>query len=194
MELAGLGAFALAAVFSAWRFGLDDLSIWWPVPMILVLFCLRELDIHNSFFEPGILQTAIFSSVAPMWQKAVSAGAMLAVLGVVLRFLLLALPSFWYGLNRRTGWAWSIAVGLLMAVGGVILDGAPRKAAALGLYLNPFYGSVFVAIEEILEMGFAVSLVFAIGTWRPEIRSTAQNPSRTKDDLFTTVQISDHVR
>ncbi len=164
-ELAGLLVFALATCLSIGKIGLEGLQHWWPIPAVLMLFCLRELDFHDSFFEPGLLHTEIFSSTAPMWQKAVSAGAMVSIFLILIRVVMLGFIPLTRGLLAKKGWAWAIAIGVIVAALSVLIDGDDRQLVAVGIYLPAGYGAHFTALEELFELGFGLSLVVASSIW-----------------------------
>ncbi|WP_392338012.1 hypothetical protein [Loktanella salsilacus] len=165
VELAGLIVFALGAVLSLWRMPKDAWRHWWPIPTVFVLFCLRELDVHDAFFTPGLLQTKIFTSAAPLWQKGVSAAAMGGILLTLVLLVMRGTRPLVHALRNGQGWAWAIVGGVCFAVASVLVDGADRQLAAIGVTL-PYAGApIWTAVEEILELCFALSLIFAICKW-----------------------------
>ncbi len=173
VELAGLMVFALGAVLSVAWMPKGALGKWWPIPVVFVLFCLRELDFHNAFFTPGVLQTRIFTSPVPLWQKAVSAAAMSGILLTLVLLMVRGTRPLLSGLWRRQGWAWSIVAGVTFAVASVLVDGADRQLAAIGVALPHAESAIWTAIEEILELGFALSLIFAICRWHDRAAHSA---------------------
>jgi hypothetical protein len=165
VELAGLLIFALGAVLSIWRMQGGAWRHWWPIPVVFVLFCLRELDVHDAFFTPGLLQTRIFTSPVPLWQKAVSAAAMGGILVTLGLLLLRGTRPLIAGVWNSQSWAWAIVAGVCLAVASVLVDGADRQLAAIGVTLPLADSAIWTAIEEILELCFALSLILAICKW-----------------------------
>ncbi|MFG6535650.1 MULTISPECIES: hypothetical protein [unclassified Sulfitobacter] len=164
-EQAGLIVFAIGALMSALRMPAGAWRLWWPIPAVFVLFCLRELDVHNAFFEPGLLQTRVFISPLPIWQKIVSALAMGAVVLTLVTLLVRGLRPMAKALRAGQGWAWGVVFGLFCAIASVLIDGADRQLAAIGVTLPYADSLIWVALEEMLELCFALSLIFAICMW-----------------------------
>jgi hypothetical protein len=164
-ERAGLIVFALGAVLAMWRMPASAWRRWWPVPTIFVLFCLRELDVHDAFFDPGLLQTRIFTSAVPLWQKVVSAVAMAVVLLTLGALVVRGSGPMVRAMRHGRGWAWGVVVGVCMAIASILIDGADRQLAAIGVTLPQADALIWTALEEMLELGFALSLIFAICMW-----------------------------
>ena len=165
IELTGLAVFALGGVLVAWQMPAHAWRRWWPIPAIFVLFCLRELDVHDAFFTPGLLQTRIFTSPVPIWQKAVSALAMGGILLTLVLIVTRGIGPLGRALWQGRGWAWSVVIGVVMAIASVLVDGADRQLAAIGVTLPGAESRFWTAIEEVLELGFALSLLLAVCIW-----------------------------
>ena len=175
-EQAGLIVFAIGALLSIRLMPAGALRNWWPIPAVFVLFCLRELDVHDAFFTPGLLQTRIFTSAVPVWQKVVSALAMGAVVVTLGALLVRGSRPMAQALRNGQSWAWGGIFGLCCAIASVLIDGADRQLAAIGVTLPDADSLIWVGLEELLELCFALSLIFAICTWdrHPEQDTAAQ--------------------
>lgn len=138
----------------------------WTVTAVIVLLGLRELDFHDWFFEPGWLQIRIFSAPVPAWQKAVSAVAMLAVLGVLLSLAAQGTRPFLRALRRRADWALWLVAGTALAAAATVIDGIGRKLAPHGIALSERADLVFAGFEETMELVFVLCVAVAIARWR----------------------------
>ncbi len=178
VERAGLTLFALGAAITAARMPASAWPRWWAVPAIFVLFCLRELDMHNAFFDPGLLQTRIFTSPVPLWQKVVSAAAMAFILLTVGSLMIRGSGPFTKALLNKEGWAFAVVLGIGLAISAVLIDGADRQLAAIGVTLPSADSIIWIAVEEFLELGFGLALIFAVCTWEWPTSSFASHEDR----------------
>lgn len=130
------------------------------VPAIVLLLALREMDFHNWFHDPGFLQMRVFASDAPLWVKLLGAATMLAILALLALLVLRGTRPVLAGLRRRKSWALVLAGCAALAALAVLLDGPDRTAASLGLALSPGAAFALGALEETLELAFALGLVW----------------------------------
>ncbi len=137
------------------------------VPLVFALFALRELDFHDWWFEPGLLHLAIFSSDAPLWQKAVSGVVMAGILLVLVDLALRGTGPLLAALRAGQGWPWLVALGGALVILSVALDGLPAR---LGPELSSF-GAVLASVtEEVGELALFVCLLLAVAVWPTEPR------------------------
>lgn len=134
------------------------------VAVLVVLFALRELDMHDWFYEPGFLHTAIFSLPVPIWQKLVSGVAMVLILALVVALVWRGARPFWRALAGRQTWALLLAGGVALAGLSTTIDGMDRKLRSLGLDvdLGMTVRYVLIVLEEAMELGFAMLVIAAI--------------------------------
>lgn len=97
------------------------------VPLVLALFALRELDFHDWWFEPGLLHMEIFSSNAPLWQKAVSGLVMAGILATLVTLVVRGARPLWRALVAGDGWPWLVIAGCGFVVLSLFLDGLPAR-------------------------------------------------------------------
>ncbi len=134
----------------------------WLVPAVFSILALRERDVHDWFFEPGLLHIAMLSGDAPLWQKIISGCAMLALTALVLIALFRGLPIVWRGVKNRETWAWVVGLSGFLAFMANNFDGIGRKLRPFGFDLSREVVSAFALAEEILEMCFFFGLIVAI--------------------------------
>jgi hypothetical protein len=154
VEWLGAGLFAATALVLA----LHGAWLW---AVICALFVLREFDAHDWFFEPGLLHADLLTSAAPLWQKAVGLAVALMILALLVTALWRGARPFLAGLRARQDWALVFAAGFGAAVLSTQLDGLPRKLEPLGITMSPDAQVGVVAVEELLELAFALALLFA---------------------------------
>jgi hypothetical protein len=153
VEWLGAGLFAATALVLA-------LHRAWLWAVICALFVLREFDAHDWFFEPGLLHADLLTSAAPLWQKAVGVGVALTILALVGVALWRGTRPFLAGLRGGQGWAWGVLAGVVAAAVSSQLDGLPRKLEPYGITVSPAVRSGAVMVEELLELAFALALLF----------------------------------
>lgn len=157
----------LLLVTAAWgRWPGAGPALPWSVVGVIAVLGLRELDVHDWYFEPGLLQIRIFSAPVPVWQKAVSAVVMLALLALLLAFARQGTAPFLRALRGRQAWAIWLTLGTGLAGVASLFDGIGRKLAPYGVTVPPPVETGFVALEEIMEVVFALCVVVAIARWR----------------------------
>lgn len=160
-EQAAFISLAFAALLSAFVVANGGRQFW-SVPVFIAFLALRELDFHNWWFEPGLLQIAIFTSPVPVWHQVVS-GLLIAVIGTA------ALHMLWMGagptLRAVSGgelWAKLVALGLGFAALSSQIDGLDRKLAPYGIEISDLTNLIAIIVEETVEVGFAFATLSAV--------------------------------
>ena len=132
------------------------------VPIVLALFALRELDFHDWWFEPGLLHIGIFSSVAPLWQKAVSFAVMASILLALADLLWRGTAPLFRALRAGQGWPGLVLIGVALAALSVALDGLPAR---MGPDLTPAATVLASVTEECGELALFICLLLAVAVW-----------------------------
>jgi hypothetical protein len=153
-EWLGLVTFVMTALWLAWT------CLWLPAAAAGIL-TLRELDFHDWFFEPGLLHADLLTSDAPVRQKAVGLTVALTILAVFVALVWRGGPVLWRAVRARAAWAMALVAGTLLGVVASQLDGIGRRLEPFGIIVPDDLATRFVLLEEILELGFAVCLLFA---------------------------------
>lgn len=156
-----LGAWAWAGSRAVSRSPHPILRRFWLVAAVHILFCLRELDVEKWDFEPGLLETAIFSAPVPIWQKVISALAMTCVLYIVGATAVKGAGPLWRGLRASDGWALAVCTAVLCVTLSVLIDHPAKKAEWLGLSLSDAGVVALVTMEEVVEWLMAMLLALA---------------------------------
>ncbi|MBY4895021.1 hypothetical protein KUL25_19860 [Rhodobacteraceae bacterium N5(2021)] len=100
------------------------------------VFFLRELDFHDWWFDPGLLHVKVLTGAAPLWQKAVSLGAMVGILAVVFAVGWLGIGRFVRALRARDTPAWLLLVAMGCAATSSQLDGLGRTLEPYGIQID----------------------------------------------------------
>lgn len=132
----------------------------WPLLVVPLAMCLREMDFHAHFTTYSITKTTLYVSPdVPLLEKLFGAAVflLLGVTGVVL--LQKYWRSFLHGLRRLQPVALAIVMAAACAVVSKVLDGASSNLAVLGIRVDPTFFSVVA--EEVLELGIPVFLSIA---------------------------------
>ncbi|WP_425092694.1 hypothetical protein [Tropicimonas sp. S265A] len=137
----------------------------WSVAVIMVLFTARELDFDKRFMEKGILQLRLYTGDYPLDQKLIGAAFVCLILVTLYHLVRHGWRPLIQGLRAAEVWAWSVIVAFVTVVVAKSLDGAGRKLAPFGIELTEPMDFAFVVMEEVLELGFGLLLVFAICSW-----------------------------
>lgn len=164
VEILTLLTLAGTAVWSRWPGA--GRPVIWPVSAVIALLALRELDVQDWFFEPGLLQFRIFSAPVPVWQKAVSGAAMIGVLATLIALALRGASPALRALRARGDWALWLASGGLLVAGAMLFDGFGRKLAGFGIELSEGALLVVAALEETSELVFSLCVLVAVVLWR----------------------------
>jgi hypothetical protein len=161
------GASALALLAAALAFaGLapDRLRTLWAAPAALLLLGAREMDWDKAFLSEGVFQLRLYSGSAPILHKAAGAAAVLLLLAVLWRLARLA-PRWLAALRGGAGWARALAAALLLGAIAKSLDGLARKLEPLGIDVPRALNAGAARVEEVLELGFALLLAWAVTSW-----------------------------
>lgn len=164
VEILTLLTLAGTAVWSYWPGA--GRPVIWPVSAVIALLALRELDVQDWFFEPGLLQSRIFSAPVPVWQKAVSGAAMLGVLATLIALAVRGTGPALRALRAGRDWTLWLASGGLLVAGAMLFDGFGRRLAGYGIDLGAGALLVVASLEETSELVFSLCILVAVVLWR----------------------------
>jgi hypothetical protein len=139
-----------------WR----QLSANWPLLVVPLAMCLREMDFHAHFTTYTITKTTLYVSPdVPLVEKLFGA-LVFVLLGVTAVVLLKKYwRSFLHGLRTLQPVALAVVIAAACAVVSKVLDGASSNLAVIGIRVDPTYFSV--VSEEVLELGIPMFMAIA---------------------------------
>ena len=134
----------------------------WPLVVVPLAMCLREMDFHAHFTTYSITKTTLYASPdVPLIQKLFGL-LVFVLLGVTAVVLVKKYwRSFLVSLRNAEPVAWAIMAAAASAVISKVLDGASSNLHIIGIDVEPTYLSVVA--EEVLELG--ISMFFAIAAF-----------------------------
>lgn len=141
-----------------WR----ELSDDWPLVVIPLAMCMREMDFHARFTTYSITKTTLY--VAPNVPFIEKLFGVLVFVVLAVTFVALVrrhFPVFLAGLRAARPVAVAVAAGIVCVVVSKVLDGASSNLAVIGVKVDPTYLSVVA--EEVLELG--IPMFFAIAAF-----------------------------
>jgi hypothetical protein len=158
-----------------------ELSRNWPLVVVPLAMCLREMDFHAHFTTYSITKTTLYvAPEVPLIEK-LFGGLVFILLGITGVVLLRNYwRSFIQGLRTVQPVAVAVALAAFCAVVSKVLDGASSNLASIGIRVDPTYLSV--VSEEVLELGipmFMAIAVFAAFPARGSIRDGGARESVT---------------
>ena len=152
---------AVVALLASWRL---DARFFAHSAFIVGLLGARELDLHKAFTTDSVLTTRFFfRDHVPLTEKLV-AGAVLAVLLVVVLRYLRHWRRLRDGLVRRSPAAISVALAILMLPATKFLDAFGRLLTGFGFEVTFNIDAVGI-VEESLEMAIPVVIALAVAQY-----------------------------
>jgi hypothetical protein len=164
IEVATVMVLAVLSVMM-WLGAWGNLAESWHWPLAGTLLVLRELDFHDWFFEPGLLQIGLLTGSAPLWQKAIGALTMVIVIVTFGRVAWAGSRALFRGLRAKAGWAWLVVLAFGLAAISTQIDGIARGPTFLGMTPGSEVVRIVGVVEEVIELGFALLLVTALQVW-----------------------------
>jgi hypothetical protein len=155
--------FYLLAVASFLHFAPEDHGrVYWPIPTVLILFTLREMDLDKAFTTHGILSAKHYAGDASFLSKAIGAGVVAFSLITIVKLAMLGCGPWWRGLRARRGWALATLAALLLLVFTKSVDGLTRKLEPLGIEPGVPVENAALLLEELGEAMIPVAILLAI--------------------------------
>ena len=178
LELASFVCLSFAALVgcSFYRRGLIRA---WAIPLLFAFLALREMDFQDWWFEPGLLRAEIFSAPVPIWHRLISASAMAVIAFTLWRAFWNGTRPFLAGLLRRETWALLLMASGILVILSLILDGVESNLAFVNISLSPTTLLVASYLEEVMEFGFAFSLVASLVVFARSVSERIQLDDRS---------------
>lgn len=155
-------------VIAVWLVAIGTLKTrFWMVPVTFLILALRERDGHNWFYDPGFLRAETLSGDNPLWQKALTAAAILCVLVTVLLLLWRGIMPLLRAVLHLRAWTLAFALAGFAAVYAQMVDGSGKKLAQFGIEVSAQVARILPMTEELGELVFALGLVWAVALFRP---------------------------
>lgn len=165
-----MSVFALV-VGALWLSAVGTLKTrFWMVPVTLLLLALRERDVHNWFYEPGLLRAETLQGDNPLWQKALTTLAILFVVVTVLMLIARGVLPLLRAVFRLRAWAVVFVLAGMSAVYAQLVDGSGKKLVQFGIEVSQDVAQILPMTEELGELLFALGLVWAVALFRPEAK------------------------
>jgi hypothetical protein len=137
------------------------------IPVMLVLFALRELDFDKAFTENGILSLRMYSGDASIATKLVAGAVALFAIFVILRTAWQGVPAVLSALKARCLWPWFAIAAAGLVVATKSIDGLGRKLLEFGIVISEDLDATAALVEEVGEAFIPVCAILAIlACWR----------------------------
>lgn len=151
-----------------------------PLPLLMLLFALRELDFDKRFTVMGILKTRFYSSAdVPLYQKLI--GALVTILLIYLvgrlltRYTRYFITHFFKGEPVVIGTA--LSLGLLVV--SKTLDGLARKLAPLDVHFTPATNHLLELLEENFELAAPIMMLLTFYVFFRQQRISDSGPENS---------------
>ena len=180
LETASAVLYFVAAAVFIYVVPREDLRKLFTVPLVLVLFALRELDFDKAFTPSGILSAKLYSGDAALSTKLISGCVAVFIVWAILRTAWLGIPAIWRGMKEGAQWPWYAVAAGVTVVGTKSIDGLGRKMLDFGIVISDNVDATAALVEEVGEAFIPVFAIMAIlARWRGGIhdRNTRRSPS-----------------
>lgn len=137
----------------------------WHLVAIPVLLGLREMDLDKAFMSEGILQLRLYSGDAPLVEKLTGGAVVVFLVWMILRLIRHDLSGWLQGLRDGNPLSLLLLGAGLAVIVAKTLDGLGRRLEPFGVILQQGAPHVLAAVEESLELGFALALLIAVLLW-----------------------------
>jgi hypothetical protein len=164
--------YALCAAAIWWARGRgDDLRSVAASSVVMLAFCLRELDWHRHFTGTSVLRLSWYAGPAGVGAKLLAASVLLLVLAALGWLVLRHTRELWHGCRRRRPMALTLLTFLATLVLAKTLD---RSVGILvddyGVDVPLVWKALRTAFEEWFELGLSMLVFLALLQRRAETR------------------------
>lgn len=167
VELAtAAGLFALSAGLAVLIARGALAATFWHLPVLLFLMAGREMDWDKSLLSGGMLKSRFYLDPGPLWEKAIGFCVVVLLLWCMVRTLRHGWRPCLAALRHGAGWPWATGAGIVLVVIAKAIDGIDRKLAPWGIVVPPDVVDIAGKSEEVMELAFALALVWALWLWR----------------------------
>jgi len=164
VEILTAATYAMCAAAIWWARGrADDLRSVAASSLVMLAFCLRELDWHKQFTGTSVLRLSWYAGPAGLGAKLLAATALLAVVAAVGWLVLRHARSLWQGWRERQPMAITLLAFLATLVLAKTLD---RSVGILvgdyGVDVPLVWKALRTAFEEWFELGLSMLVMLAL--------------------------------
>lgn len=132
---------------------------WLEASYLLSMYAMREMDFHRIFTAEHVTRLKLYTGPFPLTEKLIGGTIMLLFIVIAVHFLITNVPLLIQDLKKKVPRAWYFIVwGLLL--GGAQLIDKPHL----------FKGSMRPLIEETMELGAAMLMVFILLSFSMNVR------------------------
>jgi hypothetical protein len=124
---------------------------WLEASCILSVYAMREMDFHRVFTAEHVTRLKLYTGPFPLHEKLIGGTIMLIFIAVALHFLLVNAPLFLQELKKMVPRAWYCIVWGGLLAGAQLIDKP-----------HIFKGSMKSLVEETMELGAAMLMVFIV--------------------------------
>jgi len=138
---------------------------WVEAACILSIYAMREMDFHRIFTAEHVTRLGFYTGPFPLWEKLIGGTIVLLFIVITLHFLIANVPLLIQGLKKGLPRAWYFIVWAFLLVGAQLID-KPHifKVAMKSL------------IEETMELGAAMMVVFILLSFPRNVRRSLRQP------------------
>jgi hypothetical protein len=132
---------------------------WVEAACILSIYAMREMDFHRMFTAEHVTRLGLYTGPFPLGEKLIGGTIMLLFIVITLHFLIANVPLLIQGLKKGVPRAWYFIVWGFLLAGAQLMD-KPHL----------FPGSMKPLIEETMELGAAMLMVFILLSFPLNVR------------------------
>ena len=150
---------------------------WVYIACVTFLFALRELDFDKKFTTMGVLKSKFyFSNVVPIGEKIIGMFVIAILLFLAVNLIRIFVQTVQKNRYKIT-WEAVISLSAFGMLGlAKTLDGLPRKLGDFGIETSVFAAQIFIAAEEVLELG--APLMVLLGLYAYILRRNKEQAGR----------------
>jgi hypothetical protein len=164
VEMLTAATYALCAVAIWWaRGGVDDLRSVAASSVVMLAFCMRELDWHRHFTGTSVLRLSWYAGPASVGAKLAAASVLLVVLAALAWLVLRHAREVWQGWRERR----PMAVTLMAFLATLVLAKALDRSVGIlvgdyGVDVPLVWKALRTAFEEWFELGLSMLVMLAL--------------------------------
>ena len=132
---------------------------WVEASYILSMYAMREMDFHRMFTAEHVTRLKFYTGPFPLEEKLIGGTIVLLFIVIAVHFLISNVPLLIQGLKKGVPRAWYFIVWGFLLAGAQLMD-KPHL----------FMGSMKPLIEETMELGAAMLMVFILLSFSLNVR------------------------
>jgi hypothetical protein len=143
----------LAAALALLRVIMQEQPVlkWVEAACILSGYAMREMDFHRIFTAEHLTRPRFYTGLFPLGEKLIGGTIMLLLIVITVHFLITNVPLLIHDLKEKVPRAWCLIVWGFLLCGAQLIDKP-----------HIFNGSMKSLIEETMELGAAMLMVFIV--------------------------------